>query len=412
MRVPVVMIIISYLILILTDIYIWWDINYWTKRKRGEPKGRCCLCNSGRWIYVCFALAVLILLTVGLCLPRRNASEGITVVMWILYTTLTITLAQLIYILCSLIGFLPLLLHKKRFNAGKWIGLPVALIVFCCMWWGSLVGKNQIQVVYVEITSDRLPESFNDYKIAQLSDLHVGTWGTDTTFVSRLVDSVNNLKPDLIVFTGDIVNRHSLELQPFMKTLSRLHARDGVLSVLGNHDYGDYVSWKSDREKLENLDTLKKMQTSMGWILLDNANTSIKNEKGDSIILIGVGNWGEPPFSKYGDLKIAYPESRFKDDNFKILLSHNPEHWNREVSHVSNIDLTLAGHTHAMQFMIKLGDWKWSPSKYKYDQWAGLYERNDKNALTRVYVNIGVGEVAFPMRLGATPEITLFTLRR
>lgn len=412
MRVPLIMAFISYLVLLLTDAYIWWDIRYWTVRKGSSRQGRG---GGKKWstLYLCFAAAVLILLTVALCLPRRSVSEDITTLMWMLYTVLTISLAQIIYVVFSLIGFIPLIAGKNRFNAGLWIALPLALVIFGCMWWGALIGRKQIEVNEVDIVSQRLPESFNGYKVAQISDLHVGTWGNDTAFLSRLVDTVNDLHPDLIVFTGDIVNRHTDELKPFVGTLSRLHAPDGVISVLGNHDYGDYITWDTPEDKMANLQALRDIQRKeMNWILLDNESMSIRNEKGDSIIVIGVENWGEPPFTKYGDLKKAYPEEKFRDDNFKLLLSHNPEHWNQEVSRISNMDLTLSGHTHAMQFMLKLGGWRWSPSKYRYEQWEGLYERGEGPDKVRLYVNIGAGEVGFPMRFGATPEVTLFTFRK
>lgn len=403
MRLPVLLIIFSYLILILTDVYILNDINrnaFTTGKKSGKGK-------SIWWkLYSGFAIAILAVLTVAICLPRRSASGDITAIMWLLYIVITVSLTQIVYVIISCIGYIPRIFGIKKRNYGAFVGMFLALVVFIAMWWGALIGRKQIDVERVAITSSKLPESFRGYKIAQISDLHVGTWGNDTTFISNLVDSINNLHPDLIVFTGDIVNRESSELKPFVKTLSRLKARDGVYSVLGNHDYGDYISWNSGVEKRQNMENLKRMQKDMGWTLLDNTHTSLKGKEGaDSIILIGVGNWGEPPFAKYGNIKTAYPGD-LNDGNFKILLSHNPEHWNQEISKISNIDLTLSGHTHAMQIMLKAGDWRWSPSKMKYQQWGGLYEREK----SKLYVNIGAGEVGFPMRVGATPEITLFTL--
>lgn len=371
--------------------------------------------KKGVWwkVFSVFAILVLALLTVAVCMPKRNVHTGITPTMWMLYVVITVELSQCIYSVFSLVGYIPSLFKKRRWNTGLWVGLPLSVLFFVMMWWGVLIGRYRINTESVEIDSPRLPESFNGYKIAQISDLHVGTWNGDTVFISKLVDRVNELRPDLIVFTGDIVNRQSDELLPFMKVLSRLKAKDGVLSVLGNHDYGDYVTWDSQAEKKANLDSLKSYQQSMGWRMLDNTHIALKNQKGDSITIIGVGNWGEPPFSQYGDLTASYPESKLKDDNFKILLSHNPEHWNREVSKISNIDLTLSGHTHAMQIMFAIGDWRWSPAQYKYQQWGGLYDRDNEDGVpTRVYVNIGAGEVGIPMRIGADPEITLFTLHR
>ena len=411
MRISVLPIIFCFLLLIATDALILMDLRRMSLYSKFVPKAK----KRTVWwkVYAVFAVLVLALLTVAISMPRRSTSTGITPTMWMLYVVLTVELSQIAYSICSLLGFLPYLFRSRRWNTGLWVGLPLGVLVFSMMWWGVIFGRHAIQTVEVEITSPRLPESFNGYRIAQISDLHVGTWGSDTAFITRLVDRVNALEPDLIVFTGDLVNRESNELLPFMSTLSRLNAPDGVLTILGNHDYGDYISWNTPDEKAANLDSLKSYEKAMGWRMLDNANLAIDNATGDSIVVIGVGTWGEPPFSQYGDLKKAYPEERLHDNNFKILLSHNPEHWNREVSKISNIDLTLAGHTHAMQIMFELGSWRWSPAKYKYEQWGGKYDRkNDNGDVTSVYVNIGAGEVAIPMRIGAAPEITLFTLKR
>lgn len=411
MRLPVVLITICYIVLIATDLLIIRDLRTLSLNRKvaSEPK------KGGRWwkVFTVFGILTLALLTVAVCMPKRNVHTGVTPTMWMLFIVLTIEISQIIYCIFSLAGFLPMIWKGRRWNTGLWIGLPLAVLFFSMLWWGVLIGRYQIQTNEVDIYSPRLPEGFDGYKIAQISDLHVGTWGTDTTFLSHLVDKVNDQKPDLIVFTGDIVNRLSDELTPFTNVLSRLKAPDGVLTILGNHDYGDYVTWDSEVEKVKNLSNLKNYEKQMGWRLLDNSHAIIKKENGDSIVVIGVGNWGEPPFSQYGNLKKAYPEKSLNDKNFKVLLSHNPEHWNREVSHISNIDLTLSGHTHAMQVMFAFGSLHWSPSQYRYEQWGGLYTRKNKEGVaTNVYVNIGAGEVGIPLRIGATPEITVFNLRR
>lgn len=363
-------------------------------------------------IFIVFAVCVLILLTIGVALPKKNINTGITTPMWIFYTVSTVLFSQIIYSLFSLVGYIPLLFKRKRWNTGLWIGLPMGVMVFSMMWWGALVGRRQIQVENVEISSPKIPEGFDGYKIAQISDLHLGTWGNDTSFISKLVDRVNSLHPDLIVFTGDAVNRESSEFLPFIKTLKRLNAPDGVLTILGNHDYGDYMYWPSQEAKKANLDSLKSYEKKSGWEMLDNAHKDVTRGK-DNIIVIGVGNWGEPPFSKYGSLTEAYPAEKLNDDNYKILLSHNPEHWRQEVTDKTNIDLTLAGHTHAMQMIFSFGKYRWSPSQYRYPNWAGLYNfEGAKGIDSNLYVNIGAGEVGIPMRLGAPSEITIITLRR
>ena len=231
------------------------------------------------------------------------------------------------------------------------------------------------------------------------------------------MDSINALQPDLIVFTGDIVNRETSELEPFITVLSRLKAKDGVVSILGNHDYGDYVDWKNREDRERNNRRLAFYQKEMGWDLVNNGRRFLTRGN-DSIMVVGVENWGDPPFPTYGDLDKALSPSadslyHQNDSRYKILLTHNPEHWNRIVSHETNIALTLSGHTHAMQMMIDIWGWKWSPAKYRYELWGGMYERlNDNGESTKLYVNIGAGEVGMPARiLGAYPEITFFTLR-
>ena len=189
------------------------------------------------------------------------------------------------------------------------------------MWWGALVTRYDYEIKEVTLEYDNLPESFDGYRIAQFSDLHLGSYAGDTTYVSRLVDAINGLDCDIIFFTGDLVNRQTDEAEPFIGTLGRLHARHGVYSILGNHDYGDYRSWKSPEEKARNLQYMGEIQAEMGWQLMNNCDTCIRLGS-DSITVIGVENWGEPPFSQYGKLSVAYPD--LKDGNFKILLSHNP----------------------------------------------------------------------------------------
>ena len=208
------------------------------------------------------------------------------------------------------------------------------------------------------------------------------------------------------MFTGDIVNRRSNELLPHTGALSRITARDGVYSILGNHDYGDYCEWPSAKAKQDNMNLLRSLQKGMGWKLLLN-ETEWLRRGGDSIAIIGVENIGDPPFHTYGDLAISYP-GNLGDTTTKILLSHNPMHWVNDISgHTDkNIALTLAGHTHAMQMEL----FGWSPAEWRYPTWGGLY--TDPEGRQNLYVNIGIGAVGMPMRIGATPEITTITLRK
>lgn len=408
MRIPVVPLVFLFVFMVVIDWYIAWDIRTLSKKK---------FWPRFYWVtaFLCWAFLI-----VTISLPRREASSDLLTVMWMLYSFLTLYVGKLAYMLSSGIGRIIRLSFGifPNVHPFKWFGLCLGLGLMGAMWIGAGYTRRHIERQDVEIFSQKLPQAFDGYRIVQISDLHVGTWGRDTTFISTLVDSVNNLKPDLIVFTGDIVNRQTSEIEPFLAPLSRLRARDGVFSIFGNHDYGDYTDWKRPEDRELNNRLLAAHQNGMGWTLLNNERVFLKNGS-DSIMLIGVENIGDPPFPSYGDLGIALsasPDSLHhqNDDNFKILLTHNPAHWDKEVSKSTNIDLTLSGHTHAMQMMLRIGKWKWSPAKYRYEQWGGLFERpNYKGYPTRLYVNTGAGEVGMPSRLfNAYPEITLITLEK
>lgn len=416
MRIPVIAAVMLFVFSFLIDLYIYADV-----RKATRGKG-------GRIAYIAGTVLCWALLIVTMCMPRRSEDADLLLVMWMLYTYLSIYVGKLGYVLCSLIGRLIQLFHHKKSGRGRsrrdkngfvsrWIGFLLGVFMSGVMWWGVVYTRRHIEIIDVEIASPQIPRQFDGFTIAQISDLHVGTWGNDTTFVSELVDSVNSLHPDLIVFTGDVVNRETKEIIPFLNTLSRLKAPYGVFSILGNHDYGDYMDWKNPEDREANNLLLSNLQKNIGWDLINNERRFIVKDS-DSIMVVGVENWGDPPFPTYGDLEKALSSSKDSlynqnDHRFKILLSHNPAHWDQVVSHDTNFGLTLSGHTHAMQFEVNLFGWKWSPAKYRYEQWGGLYERlNEQGQPVKLYVNIGAGEVGMPSRLfRAYPEITLITLR-
>lgn len=410
MRIPLIVFLVVAAVSVLLDLGIWRDVRHYAARPR----------RAGR-IYMASSVVCWLFVGVVLLLPRRDASRDISFVMWGLYGYLTVYVAKFVYMLLSLLRVALRLSPAARFKPGLQIGLPAAVLVFIVMWWGALVGRSQIEVVRVDYDSPNVPRMFDGYKIVQFSDLHVGTWGDDTRFVAKLVDSINALRPDLIVFTGDIVNRQTSEILPFVHELSRLKAKDGVYSVLGNHDYGDYADWTTEEAHMANNRLLIDIQESMGWRMLNNSRAAVTRrgtgEAIDTLMLIGVENWGDPPFKVYGDLNKAYPLRKDSDFNvndhrFKVLLTHNPEHWNRETSENTNIDLTLSGHTHAMQMQLRIGDFRWSPAVFRYPLWGGMYSRcNASGRPVSLYVNIGSGEVGLPYRIGAPSEITLITLR-
>lgn len=356
-----------------------------------------------------WSTAITLLLTAAVVIwPKRDSELSLLPVMWMLFTWISIYVPKLIFTLASFADYIPRLWHGRPVSAGLYVGLPIGLIVFASMWYGAIWGRRIIDVKEVSIASPRLPAGFKGFKIVQFSDAHVGTWGNDTAFVSNLVDEINSLHPDIIVFTGDIVNRKTEEIKPFISILGRLKAPKGVFSVMGNHDYGNYANWPSEKEHEANTSELRRIQKSMGWHLLENESVVI-HEKGDSIQLAGVENWGEPPFNAVGDIKRA--TTGINPGIFTILLSHNPMHWHLQVRDSYDIDLTLSGHTHAMQMRLQT-PWKdYSLSALKYPEWEGLWEhRRSDNFKSLLYVNIGCGEVGFPARIGANPEITLITL--
>ena len=407
MRIPLVLSILLVLFSILIDIYILFDIR---RKYIGKKK------KMMEYMYSISSVLLWAFVIIALCLPRKNENDSILPVMWMLFSFLTIYIPKFIYCIFSIFGNILSYFIKRRIKYISWIGIGLGVIVFISMWWGIIHTRHTLEINKLDIVSSKLPESFNGYKIVQFSDMHLGTWGNDTTFISKMVDSINNQQPDVILFTGDFVNRKGEELKPFKKILGRLKASDGVYAVYGNHDYGGYVDWTTQEAYNNNLSELHKDIAEMGWQMLNNQTAFLKNKQ-DSIVLIGVHNWGEPPFNQLGDLGKSYPESNDKlkglnDGMFKILLTHNPEHWIKVATKISNIDLSLSGHTHAMQIMLKLGDFKWSPSKFRYKDWGGLYNTVASDGTPmNLYVNIGVGEVGFPARIGAAkPEITVFTL--
>ena len=279
------------------------------------------------------------------------------------------------------------------------IGLAIALFTMAYLVFGATEGKQHFQVKEVTIESEALPRGFDGYRIVQLSDIHTGSWGNDTAPMLKAVNIINRLQPDLIVFTGDLVNNLASELDAFIPVFSQLKAKHGVYSVLGNHDYSTYIKWDTPQQQEAQLDSLKAKQARMGWTLLNNRHVKL-HQQNDSIALIGVENSGRPPFPDHARLSEAMTGTA---DMFQILLSHDPSHWRREVLPKTDIQLMLAGHTHAMQTRI----FGFTPAQFVYPENDGLYQEGEQ----MLYVNIGLGHLLYPMRLGAWPEITLLTLK-
>ncbi|HLZ87495.1 MAG TPA: metallophosphoesterase [Puia sp.] len=285
----------------------------------------------------------------------------------------------------------------------SWIGIALGAGVF-----GSLIygfgNKYKYRVRRVKLAFENLPASFKGLKIIQLSDIHAGSLANREA-VGKGIDLVLKEEPDLILFTGDLVNNVATEMKDYQSIFSRLRAPMGVFSTLGNHDYGDYGWWETPEQKKANLDRLKQIQKEMGWRLLMNEHVVLEKDGGE-IALIGIENWSaKARFPKYGRMDLAYPGA--ESYPFKILMSHDPSHWDAEVRPgYPDIDLMLSGHTHGMQFGIDLPGFRWSPVQFVYKQWAGIYTAGRQH----LYVNRGYGFIGYPGRFGMLPEITVIEL--
>jgi predicted MPP superfamily phosphohydrolase len=283
------------------------------------------------------------------------------------------------------------------------MGLMLAAIPFVSILYGILYGRFNFKVITQKLTFPALPKEFDGFKIVQISDVHIGSFFDRFEDVDKGIEMVNALKPDLILFTGDLVNNYASETEGWHKVFNQLRAPYGKLAVLGNHDYCEYGVYENAEERLRNFEGVVAAFENLGFELLRNQNREIR--KGDAQIdILGVENWGLPPFPQYGDLPKTLAQSKAE---FKILMSHDPSHWDAEVLPHTDIPLTLSGHTHGMQFGVEIGNWKWSPVKYRYPRWAGLYSQGQQ----LLYVNRGFGYIGFPGRVGIMPEITLFELR-
>ena len=288
------------------------------------------------------------------------------------------------------------------------LALGLGLVPLAALLWGVAKGKTDYQVRRRVMRYPNLPAAFEGFKILQISDLHTGSFGDNLEPLQRAVALINAQKADLIVMTGDLVNDLATEVEPHIPTLAGIKANSDypIFSILGNHDYGDYVQWPSPAAKRANLQRLVDNHARIGWrLLLDEAHTLKRGNA--ELAVLGVQNWSSHPnFPKHGNLPKAHAASG--NAPFKLLLSHDPSHWEAQVLDYKDIDLMLAGHTHGMQFGLNLPHLKWSPVQYSYPQWAGTYQQGAQ----RLYVNVGLGYLGIPMRVGFLPEITLIELRR
>lgn len=285
----------------------------------------------------------------------------------------------------------------------SWLGVGIGGTLYATLSYG-FTNKYKYQVKRLKMAFDNLPKAFKGFKIVHISDIHSGSFN-DKAAVQKGIDKILNEKPDVILFTGDLVNDRATEMTNYMDVFGQLKAKHGVFSSLGNHDYGDYVSWDSPEAKADNLNRLKQVHANLGWKLMMNEHAAIEKD-GEAIAVLGIENWSaKGRFPKYGKLHEAYPGA--EKYPFKILLSHDPSHWDAEVkTKYPDIDLMLSGHTHGMQFGLENPYFKWSPVQWMYKQWAGLYEDGKQ----KLYINRGFGFIGYPGRVGILPEITVIEL--
>jgi predicted MPP superfamily phosphohydrolase len=294
--------------------------------------------------------------------------------------------------------------ERRKFIAQT--ALAISAVPFTSLLYGMYQGRYNYRVLRYTLEYDDLPDNFDGFQITQISDLHCGSFDNFEK-VTYGMDLINEQKSDLLLFTGDMVNNKSSEARPWVKKLSSLEAPYGKFSVLGNHDYGDYNQWESPAAKQKNMEEMFQIHKDMGFDLLLNESRYVE-KNGEKIALLGVENWGAGRFKKAGDLEKSI--AQIKSEDFKILLTHDPSHWEAEVlPHPHPFHLTLSGHTHGFQFGIEIPGWiKWSPSQWQYKQWAGIYEEREQ----KLNVNRGFGYLAYPGRVGIWPEITVITLKK
>lgn len=359
-----------------------------------------------RWAASCYgavSLALYAVLCVAICLARQTADEPVRLAMWLLLAFYGIQGPKLLSLLVYSLSWLKVLRRGVR-RLVRFTAIVVFGFLLLQELWGTFVTPRTLEVRHVTIESHRLPPHFDGYRIVQFSDAHVGTYGVDTTFVSEYVDSITAQNADMICFTGDLVNRHSKEVEPFVPVFARLHAPDGVVAIQGNHDYKTYYPWASEKEWLADSLNLAKKERQMGWTVCVDSTFALRRGS-DSIVVMGLHSF-RPPHWKIPDyLREVYPQIA-NPDIYKIVLQHVPYIWDNYTD-TAHIDLMLSGHTHAMQMMLSVFGFEISPARLISPYWRGTYRNGDQ----WLHVNTGVGEVGIPMRVGVRPEITVITLK-
>tara|TARA_R110001592_G_scaffold80822_4_gene240358 strand:+ start:2572 stop:3819 length:1248 start_codon:yes stop_codon:yes gene_type:complete len=375
--------------------------------------------NRAKWLKRIYLLQAIVMMTLVFYLFLSQAGTvAFSFIISIIFMSYSAKLVGLVFVFIDDIRRAIALFFAgkkrrkdKKIASGKKISrseflaktaVAAATLPIVTMSFGIVSGAYDYRIRRKKLYLPNLPSGFNGIKMAQLSDIHSGSF-FDKKAVEGGIDLLMGEKPDVVFFTGDLVNNQTKEVNDYFDIFSKVKADLGVYSTLGNHDYGDYMQWSSPQAKQKNLQDMVLAHEKLGWNLMMNENTSLK-VGGDQISLIGVENWGGGRFAKYGNLDLAHKNA---EGDVKILLSHDPSHWDAQVRpNFKDIDLMFAGHTHGMQLGVEIGDFRWSPSQWMYPQWADLYTEGNHH----LYVNRGFGFLGFPGRIGILPEITIFEL--
>ncbi len=368
-----------------------------------------------------FALPTLSILAFMLLTFATLLGYNIKIITWIIWTMLLTMLPQNVYAIFYAINDIIHIFTKRSYKWLHYVGLVSAIIVTVGIIMG-MVNRHNLRVREVTIYSKNLPKEFEGMRIAHITDLHLGNLTPRDNYLKKIVTKLNEIEPDMLICTGDMINISAKEVEGLDGLFASVNTPLGRYAVMGNHDYGDYKKWKSKEAKEANLMSAYEAYGRVGFVLLNDSAVQITDNKGQSIdntthstlnsqlstiSVIGVENWGKPPFPRYGDL--AKATKGFEPAQFNILLSHDPSHWREEVvkQEYKYIDLTLSGHTHSAQIGLNLGKFKWSPSQWIFDEWDGLYQEGNQY----LFISRGLGYVGIPFRLGMPAEISVITLR-
>lgn len=394
-------------VFLLGDLALWLSVRHWINRHK------LAFSIILRTLYWLPAVTLSCLVVFGFIFPfiYWNVTVKAILLSLLMMTIAAKVIPLIITLLSRLTGKLLSILFNVKAAWLRWFDIS-AWIIGGGLWLTLLLGMitwvYDFKVNTVDFRSTRVPASFDNFRIVQFSDVHLGNW-TCRRKLLEAVNRINDLKPDLIVFTGDMFTFSTAEGKGFGPYLNRLHARYGIYAIMGNHDYGDYVKWHSPLAKQENLNDLRKFYSELGWNLLLNQSAVLKLGE-DSINIIGVENWGASKrFQRYGNIDLA--EKGINKSRFSLLLSHDPSYWDSIIScQHPEIDLTLSGHTHGGQFGIESGTVRWSILSWSNPLWAGFFRKNKSGFVSNLYVNRGLGTVGYAGRVGIKPEITLFIL--